>query len=166
MTLSVDIRHQLGDFTLEIAFASGGRLTALFGPSGSGKTSLVNIVAGLVRPQHGRISIDGRTLVDTERGVFVPKHRRIKRLYRRRPPGGRRICVDEFGPLNLLPRAGCCLTGRGKQVERHRATYSRKGGVRHWLAAYDLESDKLLGQFYARKTWEQFLDFADRRLKR
>jgi transposase len=90
---------------------------------------------------------------------FVQKHRRIKRLYRRCPGGGRRISIDEFGPLNLLPRAGCCLSGRGKKVQRHRATYSRKGGVRHLLAAYDLESDKLLGRFYARKTWEQFLDF-------
>lgn len=90
---------------------------------------------------------------------FARKHRRIKRLYRRCPKGGRRICIDEFGPLNLLPRAGGCLAGRGKQVQRHRATYSRKAGVRHLLAAYDLESDKLLGRFYARKTWEQFLDF-------
>lgn len=90
---------------------------------------------------------------------FVGKHRRIKQLYRRRPEGGRRICVDEFGPLNLLPRAGACLAGRGKKVERHRATYSRKGGVRHLLAAYDLESGKLTGRFYARKTWAQFLDF-------
>jgi transposase len=90
---------------------------------------------------------------------FWPKYRRIRRLYRRRPEGGRRICVDEFGPLNLLPRGGSCLAGRGKSVQRHRATYSRKGGVRHWLAAYDLEQDRLLGQFHARKTWEQFLQF-------
>jgi transposase len=90
---------------------------------------------------------------------FLPKYRAIKRLYRRRPKGGRRLCVDEFGPLNLLPRAGSCLAGRGQKVQRHRATYNRKGGVRHLLAAYDIESDKLLGRFYARKTWEQFLDF-------
>jgi transposase len=90
---------------------------------------------------------------------FWPKYQRIRRLYHRRPEGGRRICVDEFGPLNLLPRAGSCLAGRGKKVERHRATYSRKGGVRHLLAAYDLESGKLMGRFYARKTWVQFLDF-------
>jgi transposase len=90
---------------------------------------------------------------------FAQKYRRIKRLYRGRPRGGRRICVDEFGPLNLLPRAGSCLAGRDKRVERHRATYNRRGGVRHLLAAYDLESDKLLGRFYASKTWVQFLDF-------
>jgi len=90
---------------------------------------------------------------------FAHKHRRIKRPYRKRPNGGRRTCVDEFGPLNLLPRAGRCLIGKGKKVGRHRATYSRKGGIRHLLAACDLESGKLLGRFYARKTREQFLDF-------
>jgi transposase len=90
---------------------------------------------------------------------FWPKYQAIRRLYRRRPARGRRICVDEFGPLNLLPRAGSCLAGRGRKVARHRATYSRKGGVRHWLAAYDLESDRLLGQFHPRKTWVQFLGF-------
>jgi transposase len=91
---------------------------------------------------------------------FWPKYRRIRRLYRQRPRGGRRICVDEFGPLNLQPRHGKCLakTGR-KRLDRHRATYSRKGGVRHFLAAYDLETGRLFGQFKARKTWVEFLPF-------
>src|SRR5262249_27184670 len=100
-----------------------------------------------------------KTWKESKDPEFRRKLRRIKGLYRRRPAGGRRISVDEFGPLNLLPRAGRCLAGRGKGVQRHRATYSRKGGVRHLLAAYDLEGDKLIGRFYARKTWEQFLDF-------
>ena len=51
-------------------------LTALFGRSGSGKTTLVDIVGGLIRPDRGRVAVDGQVLVDTERGVFVPKHRR------------------------------------------------------------------------------------------
>jgi molybdate transport system ATP-binding protein len=76
MILDVDIRHRQGDFTLEAAFRSEGRLTALFGPSGSGKTTLVNAVSGLVRPSHGRIAVNGRVLVDTGAGIFVPKHRR------------------------------------------------------------------------------------------
>jgi transposase len=88
---------------------------------------------------------------------FARKYRRIRRRDRRRPP--RRLCVDEFGPLNLQPRHGRCLAGRGRGVQRHRATYHRTGGVRHWLAAYDLESGRLLGQFHARKTWVQFLAF-------
>ena len=48
MTLTVDVRHRLGAFDLDVAFGSGGGLTALFGPSGSGKTSLVNIIGGLI----------------------------------------------------------------------------------------------------------------------
>jgi molybdate transport system ATP-binding protein len=52
------------------------RLTALFGRSGSGKTSLVNVISGLIRPQAGRVVIDGRVMVDSTAGVFVPKHRR------------------------------------------------------------------------------------------
>jgi molybdate transport system ATP-binding protein len=76
MTLSVRIHHSQGDFLLDAAFESSGRLTALFGPSGSGKTSLINMIGGLVRPQSGRIEADGRLLVDTEARVFVPKHRR------------------------------------------------------------------------------------------
>ena len=76
MTATVEVRRRLGAFTLDAAFASGGRLTALFGPSGSGKTPLVNLIAGLGRPDAGRIAVDGRVLVDTAAGVFVPAHRR------------------------------------------------------------------------------------------
>lgn len=76
MTVSVDIEQRLGAFGLEADFTSSGRLTALFGPSGSGKSSLISLIAGLTRPGRGRIEVDGRVLVDTEAGVFVPKHRR------------------------------------------------------------------------------------------
>ena len=76
MTLSVDLRHRQGAFTLEAEFTSAGRLTALFGPSGSGKTTLVNMIGGLTRPAQGRIEVDGRMLVDTARNVFVPAHKR------------------------------------------------------------------------------------------
>ncbi|MFE0756208.1 molybdenum ABC transporter ATP-binding protein [Inquilinus sp. NPDC058860] len=76
MSLEVDIRHRQGDFALDIGFRSEGRLTALFGRSGAGKTSVVNVIAGLVRPQHGRVLVDGRPLVDTESRVFLPPHRR------------------------------------------------------------------------------------------
>ena len=90
---------------------------------------------------------------------FWPKYRRVRRLYHRRPLGGRRLCVDEFGPLNLQPRHGQCLAGRKKGVERLRATYHRHGGVRHFLAAYDLETGRLFGRFTQTKTWKDFLGF-------
>lgn len=76
MGLAVDIRHEQGAFTLQAKFHSEGRLTALFGQSGSGKTTLVNAIGGLIRPSEGRIEVNGRVLVDTKHGIFVPKHRR------------------------------------------------------------------------------------------
>lgn len=76
MSLDVDIDHRQGSFRLAARFISQPGLTALFGRSGSGKSTLVNIVGGLIRPQRGRVTVDGQALVDTERGVFVPVHRR------------------------------------------------------------------------------------------
>ncbi|MGY5809427.1 molybdenum ABC transporter ATP-binding protein [Rhizobium sp. LEGMi198b] len=76
MTLTVDIRHRLGAFSLEAAFTSDGGVTALFGRSGSGKTSIIRIIAGLIQPDHGRVDLDGTVLADTDAQVFVPRHRR------------------------------------------------------------------------------------------
>jgi len=76
MSLEVDVEHTRGTFHLAARFTAQPGVTALFGRSGAGKSSLVDIVAGLVRPQRGRIVIDGETLIDTERRVFVPRHRR------------------------------------------------------------------------------------------
>src|SRR6266567_1245520 len=74
--LNVVVQHRFGDFVLDAAFDSGGGLTALFGRSGAGKTSLVNAIAGLLRPERGHIAVDGEVLTDTERGIFVPARRR------------------------------------------------------------------------------------------
>lgn len=74
--LEVDIEHRLGAFDLDVRFRSGRGLTALFGRSGSGKTSVVNAIAGLIRPLRGRIVADEAVLLDTERGICAPTHRR------------------------------------------------------------------------------------------
>lgn len=76
MSVSVQISHRQGNFSLEAGFTGTGRLTALFGPSGSGKTSLINMIAGLVKPDQGHIEAEGRVLVDMQAGIFVPKHQR------------------------------------------------------------------------------------------
>ncbi len=76
MSLEVDVDHARGAFHLSARFSAAPGLTALFGRSGSGKSTLVDIVGGLVKPDRGRVAVDGQVLVDTERGVFVPKHRR------------------------------------------------------------------------------------------
>ena len=76
MSLEVDVDHRRGSFRLQARFTAAPGLTALFGRSGSGKTSLVSIVGGLIRPDRGRVIVDDQTLVDTERGLFVPAHKR------------------------------------------------------------------------------------------
>lgn len=76
--LEVDVRYVRGDFRLEARFAAEAPIVALFGRSGSGKTTLVNAIAGLVRPQQGRIAIGGRVLFDSRRGIdLAPESRRV-----------------------------------------------------------------------------------------
>jgi molybdate transport system ATP-binding protein len=74
--LAVDIEKRLGEFVIKVAFESKGSVTALFGSSGSGKTSIVNMVAGLVKPDRGRIALDDTVLFDAAVRVNVPMHRR------------------------------------------------------------------------------------------
>jgi molybdate transport system ATP-binding protein len=74
--LRVDVSKQLGEFSIEAAFASEGRVTGLFGASGAGKTSLINMIAGLLKPDRGTIVIDGETLDDSAARVHIPAHRR------------------------------------------------------------------------------------------
>jgi molybdate transport system ATP-binding protein len=76
MSLHVAVAHRFGDFRLDVAFRSEGGVTALFGPSGSGKTTIVNVIAGLMRPERARIEVAGDVLIDTARNMFVPPHRR------------------------------------------------------------------------------------------
>ena len=139
MSLDVAISHRLGTFSLEAGFRSEGGLTALFGPSGSGKTTVVNVIAGLVRPDRARIEVDGDVLVDTGRNLFVPPHRRhlgyvfqdprlfphltVRQnlLYGRwfRSPTERRTTfdqvVDVLGIAPLLHRRPAGLSGGEKQ---------------------------------------------------
>jgi molybdate transport system ATP-binding protein len=74
--LRVDVAKRLGEFSIEASFASEGRVTGLFGASGAGKTSLINMIAGLLRPDRGIIAVDGETLDDTRARAHVPVHRR------------------------------------------------------------------------------------------
>lgn len=73
--LEVNVRKRLGALDLDCAFEAGPGVTILFGRSGSGKTSLLSMIAGLLRPDSGAISIDGEVL-DDSRSAFTPPHRR------------------------------------------------------------------------------------------
>jgi molybdate transport system ATP-binding protein len=74
--IRVDVALKLGAFDLSVAFENEAGITALFGRSGSGKSMTINLIAGLARPDRGRIVLEDRVLVDTEAAVFLPKHRR------------------------------------------------------------------------------------------
>lgn len=76
MTLSVDITRDLGPFRLNARFEAPEGVTVLFGRSGSGKTSVVKSVAGLLRPDVGRIALSDRALFDHAARVDVPVHKR------------------------------------------------------------------------------------------
>jgi molybdate transport system ATP-binding protein len=74
--LHVNLSKRLGEFVIDASFASEGRVTGLFGASGAGKTSLINMIAGLLRPDRGTIVVDGEVLDDTTVKLHVPVHRR------------------------------------------------------------------------------------------
>src|SRR5476649_2801917 len=74
--LVVEVEKKLGDFSLDVLFASEGGATVLFGPSGAGKTSIINMIAGLLTPDRGRIVLDGEVLFDNAASIAVPPWRR------------------------------------------------------------------------------------------
>jgi molybdate transport system ATP-binding protein len=74
--LSIDAEKQLGRLHLVTKFTTDAGVTALYGSSGSGKTSIINMIAGLVEPDRGRIALDKEVLFDSEAGVNMPPHRR------------------------------------------------------------------------------------------
>ncbi len=74
MSFEVDVIKRLGDAEIAVAFASDAGVTALFGPSGSGKTSILNMIAGLLTPDRGRIVVGGEILFGE--GVNLPPEAR------------------------------------------------------------------------------------------
>jgi transposase len=89
---------------------------------------------------------------------FITKMRRVLDIYDHPPTDGRVICTDEFGPLNLMPRAGKRWRPVGRPA-RLRATYHRYDGVMHMLAGLDLATGKMFYRIRARKRWREFLSF-------
>jgi len=74
--LDVQLGKRYPGFALDVAFRADAAITALVGPSGSGKTQTVRAVAGAMRPDRGRIVLDGDVLLDTAVGVDLPPQER------------------------------------------------------------------------------------------
>jgi molybdate transport system ATP-binding protein len=75
--LDVSVRKKLGGFSLDVNFSlSGTGVTVLFGESGAGKTTVINLIAGLLRPDGGKISCGGRFFFDSEKNFSLPTERR------------------------------------------------------------------------------------------
>jgi molybdate transport system ATP-binding protein len=81
--LEVSLRKSQGNFFVDAAFVTNGAgVTALFGRSGSGKTSVINMVAGLTRPDAGKVTVDGKTCFDSQKGIDIsPDKRRFGYIF-------------------------------------------------------------------------------------
>jgi molybdate transport system ATP-binding protein len=131
MTLDIRLSHAFPDFRLEVEMRLPGGLTCLFGRSGSGKSTVVNAVAGLLRPDRAEILLDGQPLHDLpphRRGIgYVFQDARLfphmtvaenltyaPRIRRRKVEGLERI-VALLGLGTLLPRRPATLSGGERQ---------------------------------------------------
>ena len=74
--LDIRVRRRWPGFELDVGLRAGQEMTVLFGPSGSGKSLTLQCIAGIVRPDEGRIVVDGRTLFDSARNVDLPPQAR------------------------------------------------------------------------------------------
>ena len=150
MMLEVSARHGFAGFSLDASFTAPPGVTAVFGASGAGKSTMLAVTAGLLRPDAGRVVVDGTVLLDTAAGVDVPVERRrcgvvfqdgrllphlsveanLRYGLRRAPRGadgpGFADVVDLLGIAPLLRRRPPALSGGERQrVALGRALLSR-----------------------------------------
>lgn len=75
--LDIELYKRRGDFELDLKIeAQAARVIALFGTSGCGKTTAINLIAGLLKPDRGRLALNGRTVFDAARHIDIPAERR------------------------------------------------------------------------------------------
>ena len=134
-TFAIDVSRQRGSTPVAVRMAEAGRVVALFGRSGAGKTSVLDMVAGLLRPERGSIMVAGARLFDRAAGIDLPPERRAcgyvfqdNRLFPHRsvrdnllyglrlaPPERRFLTLDEacgfLGIAPLLARMPASLSG-------------------------------------------------------
>jgi molybdate transport system ATP-binding protein len=70
--LDLALRHRLGDFSLDVLLVAETGPLVVIGPSGAGKTLILRSIAGIIRPDYGRVTVRGRTLFDSDARINVP----------------------------------------------------------------------------------------------
>lgn len=144
MSFDVAVQRLRGEVKVGVAFQSGPGITVLFGPSGVGKTSVLDMVAGLLRPDRGHVRVGGETLFDERAAIDVPPerrgagyvfqeprlfpHRRVRAnlLYGARDAGDLERTATLLDIVHLLDRWPRSLSGgEAKRVAIGRALLSR-----------------------------------------
>ena len=121
--MSLEVEHRLGSLKMEVGLEVASSWTVLFGASGSGKSTLLRMIAGLVRPDRGRVEVLGRTVVDTAARVWVPAERRAVRW------AGQREAL--FPRMTVRANVACGLGRQGREVEEVLEVF----GLRAWADA-------------------------------
>ena len=103
MSLEVNVTKRFDGFTLHAAFTAGDTATALLGASGCGKSMTLRCIAGIVRPDEGRIVLDGRVLFDSAQGIDLPPQQNIlSALKKEKDPAARRAaCAEALRAMRL-----------------------------------------------------------------
>ncbi|MGQ0743723.1 MAG: ABC transporter ATP-binding protein [Acidimicrobiales bacterium] len=122
--LEVEVSHSVGTFQLTADFSLQAGSSVLFGPSGAGKSLTLAIIAGLVRPQAGRVAIGGRVVTDTEVGLHEPtQQRRVGMVFQ----DGR--LLPHRSVLDNVALAVRTATGRRKRRARAMEWLERVGAT-------------------------------------
>ncbi len=124
MSVFVDIEKDLGGFSLKAAFEAGDEVLALLGGSGCGKSLTLKCIAGIERPDRGRIVVDGVTLFDSEQHInLTPQERRTGLMFQN---------YALFPNMTVL---GNIRAGAKREQDRDR----REASVREFIRKFGLE---------------------------
>ena len=113
MSLTVNIKKRLGEFTLDVVFETDGGISGLLGASGSGKSMTLMCIAGIVKPDSGLIRLNGRTLFNAEEHInLTPQQRHVGYLFQ---------SYALFPNMTVRQNIVCGLCREKEKTERERA---------------------------------------------
>lgn len=108
--LNVEIKKELGQFTLDLNFQSGGGCLGILGPSGCGKSMTLKSIAGIVTPDSGRVAVRNRVLYDSQKGIDLkPQKRKVGYLFQN---------YALFPNMTVEQNIGCGLRRKDREKER------------------------------------------------